>query len=251
MTRVFKSWDLSVRPAEVETDFRRTRTSIMDVRSGGSEREGWSQGGSHMSAPLFRLEDGASGPLWGRPTGVESFSRFRPMPGRLRSDNGWGPGGEAGPGDTPRTAGGPSRVLLGAGASAGGAGTLYEIGAEEEGVASRTEGGGPSSGAHESGDFPSHGEGGRRQRRSPATLTSDVDPDWRLPVECSVPGEVSGVTGVRVGQFRFKGSAGPMSMVNITPTALLGRRWVGTRAWLALPWLAVPWNHCSHLVKGG
>lgn len=74
-----------------------------------------------------------------------------------------------------------------------------------------------------------------RGRRSPATLcrASDAaeamqadDPVWRLPPDSVSPPGGSGslhMTGLRLGQFRFKGSA-TLAMVNVTPTPLAARR---------------------------
>ena len=77
------------------------------------------------------------------------------------------------------------------------------------------------------------GERDSRGRRSPATLrTSGTGPAmqaddasvWRLPPGSVSPGAGSlRMAGLRLGQFRFKGSA-TLAMVNVTPNSLAARR---------------------------
>ena len=77
------------------------------------------------------------------------------------------------------------------------------------------------------------GERDSRGRRYPATLrtsgnavaTQATDASvWRLPADSVSPGAGSlRMAGLRLGKFRFKGSA-TLSMVNVTPTALAARR---------------------------
>ena len=77
------------------------------------------------------------------------------------------------------------------------------------------------------------GERDSRGRRSPATLrTSGTGPAmqaddasvWRLPPGSVSPGAGSlRMAGLRLGQFRFKGSA-TLAMVNVTPHSLAARR---------------------------
>ena len=147
------------------------------------------------SAPLPRLmRSGASAP-------TESFTRFRPMVAPARQESEGGPG--------------PSS--------------------------------GQHSGVQHDAPYDDHlpdaagqcylqvGEMGSRGKRSPATLDCASDAAavamqaadasvWKLPPDSVSPGAGSlCMAGLRLGQFRLKGSA-TLAMVNVTPTALAARR---------------------------
>ena len=146
------------------------------------------------SAPLPKL--GESGPS--APT--ESFTRFRPMVAPTRQESEGGPG--------------PS--------SSQHSGVLHDASWDQRPDAAGL-------------CYLQVGEKGSRGKRSPpmldctsdttaAAMQADDASVWRLPPDSISPGAGSlCMVGLRLGQFRFKGSA-TLAMVNVTPTALEARR---------------------------